>query len=469
VAERSRRLLFVQAGVVGWRGLALVVVAGPSRPGTSTLVAELVRRGARYYSDTFAVLDEAGRVHPYARPPRPGAEKRPAPDLRLEREGAPAEPLPLGLVVAGSYRPGAPWQPSVVRGARALWPLFEQMVLVREEPARTGQRTPAERMIHIAGRVAPGAVALQGTWPEASEVAAHLLDLVDDALISHASAAPGAGTRDLSADLARVAEFRLRVSASHNARSVARGPRAKRLVAIVTPHYRSPLSADEQISLRHLREYLGRFDRYLIGPLSRPKEFSDFAVPPYSARYFADRVGYSRLLVAEQFYRAFADYEYILIYQLDCLVFSSDLEAWCQTGWDYVGAPWFNLWPPPQRTDLDNPEDPVDRFGTVGNGGLSLRKVESALAVLTSPKRRQDDRLLREFLEDPRSHEDQFWSFSAPQLVDGFRIARPRRALEFSFETEPRYCFHENAGRLPFGCHAWPRFDRDFWEPFLLK
>src|SRR5262249_6498057 len=108
-------------------------------------------------------------------------------------------------------------------------------------------------------------------------------------------------------------------------------------------------------------------------------------------------------------------------------------------------------------------------FGTVGNGGLSLRKVESALAVLTSPKRRLDDRLLREFLEDPGSHEDIFWSFGAPQLVDSFRIPTPRQALEFSFEMAPRYCFHENAGRLPFGCHGWTAWEREFWEPFLLK
>src|SRR5262245_29166046 len=64
VAQRSRAMLFVHAGVVGWRGLA-IVIPGRSHSGKSTLVAELVRRGAVYYSDEFAVLDETGRVHPY--------------------------------------------------------------------------------------------------------------------------------------------------------------------------------------------------------------------------------------------------------------------------------------------------------------------------------------------------------------------------------------------------------------------
>jgi hypothetical protein len=26
-----------------------------------------------------------------------------------------------------------------------------------------------------------------------------------------------------------------------------------------------------------------------------------------------------------------------------------------------------------------------------------------------------------------------------------------------------------NNHRLPFGCHAWPRYDRMFWEPYLVK
>ena len=173
--------------------------------------------------------------------------------------------------------------------------------------------------------------------------------------------------------------------------------------------------------------------------------------------------------MAEQFYRAFADYEYILIYQLDCLVFSGKLEEWCRRSWDYIGAPWFKKWRPRQYASLEVSEDPIDRLATVGNGGFSLRRIDSALAVLTSTKRLLYDRLMRDFLEHSQSNEDIFWSFSAPKLVDSFRIPRPRQALEFSFETEPRYCYQENSGRLPFGCHAWPMYDRDFWEPFLLK
>ena len=276
----------------------------------------------------------------------------------------------------------------------------------------------------------------------------------------------------------------------------------KRHVAVVTPVVKLPLSAEEEISLRHLRRHLGRFDRYTIGLQSLPREFHDFRVRHFPNRYFSDRFGYNRLLLREEFYRAFEGYEYILIYQLDCLVFADNLEEWCGKGWDYVGAPW-----------LVDTEDPTRGFSLVGNGGLSLRRVQRALEVLRS----------RHFLEDPKirgiqtgprskvvsealeasvplkrmfiagktllhrwgyhnnarwlardtanshRHEDHFWAYDARRVMKEFRIPEPREALEFSFELAPRYCFMMNGGRLPFGCHAWFRYDREFWEPFLLK
>src|SRR5258706_3289708 len=56
LAERARRRIFVHAGVVGWQGRA-VLIPGHSMSGKSTLVAALVRAGASYYSDEYAVLD----------------------------------------------------------------------------------------------------------------------------------------------------------------------------------------------------------------------------------------------------------------------------------------------------------------------------------------------------------------------------------------------------------------------------
>ena len=66
VAEWARRRIFVHAGVVGWRGRA-ILVPGRSFSGKTALIAAFVRAGATYYSDEYAVLDAKGRVHPYPR------------------------------------------------------------------------------------------------------------------------------------------------------------------------------------------------------------------------------------------------------------------------------------------------------------------------------------------------------------------------------------------------------------------
>ena len=201
VAQRSSRMLFVHAGVVGWRGLA-IVIPGRSHTGKSTLVAELVRRGALYYSDEFAVLDDTSRVHPYRRTLVLRDERRQLQDLRLvQEEDGSTEPLPIGLIVAAAYQPGAAWQPTVVRGTQAVLPLIDGTVLARQESAR---------MLRIAARVVPTVVTLRGPRSEATEVAARLLDLVDDALVSRALGADEKGSRNLAADVSRVAELRLR-------------------------------------------------------------------------------------------------------------------------------------------------------------------------------------------------------------------------------------------------------------------
>jgi hypothetical protein len=66
-------------------------------------------------------------------------------------------------------------------------------------------------------------------------------------------------------------------------------------------------------------------------------------------------------------------------------------------------------------------------------------------------------------------NEDLFWSDRAKLFYPNFKTAPVDVALHFSFERFPRYCFQKNGNQLPFGCHAWARWDREFWEPYLLK
>src|SRR2546430_2563312 len=76
--------------------------------------AALVRAGATYYSDEYAVLDRAGRVHPFARPIglREGATGRQRKISVESLDGVSgAKALHVGLVVLSEYREGARFRP----------------------------------------------------------------------------------------------------------------------------------------------------------------------------------------------------------------------------------------------------------------------------------------------------------------------------------------------------------------------
>ena len=67
VVQRLTTLRAVHAGAVLWGERALLL-PGVTHAGKSSLVAELLRRGATYFSDEYALIDSEGRVHPYPRP-----------------------------------------------------------------------------------------------------------------------------------------------------------------------------------------------------------------------------------------------------------------------------------------------------------------------------------------------------------------------------------------------------------------
>jgi hypothetical protein len=136
VAEMARDALFVHAGVVGWRGGA-VLLPGRSGSGKTTLVRELVRAGATYYSDEYAVLDEHGRVHPF--PCRLGVRladgRRQAVGLE-ELEGVVAtEPAPVALVVLTSRSATGFWAPRLLSPGQGALKVLAHSVTARRAPA----------------------------------------------------------------------------------------------------------------------------------------------------------------------------------------------------------------------------------------------------------------------------------------------------------------------------------------------
>jgi hypothetical protein len=171
VAASARERLFVHAGVVGFGGRA-ILLPGRSFAGKTTLVAELVRAGAVYYSDEYAVLDREGRVHPYARPlgvrGRGGEPRRRV--TAEELEGARGVgPLPVGLVYVGEYREGARWRPRRLTCGQGVLALLSHTVAARREPALA---------LAVLPRAASHATVLKGARGEAVETARALLKTV---------------------------------------------------------------------------------------------------------------------------------------------------------------------------------------------------------------------------------------------------------------------------------------------------
>ena len=167
VAQRAPRWTFVHAGVVGWSGRA-IVIPGTSFSGKSMLVRALVRAGATYYSDEYAVLDQRGLVYPFAQPltnrNAPGGRQR----LTVDELGgiAGARALPVGLVISTRYVPGADWNPVRVSPGEALLALLQNTVRAQAAPAR---------VMRVLTRVAESAMTLEGTRGEAESTATDVL------------------------------------------------------------------------------------------------------------------------------------------------------------------------------------------------------------------------------------------------------------------------------------------------------
>ncbi|QNL51415.1 hypothetical protein H8S90_07520 [Olivibacter sp. SDN3] len=231
-------------------------------------------------------------------------------------------------------------------------------------------------------------------------------------------------------------------------------------VAVVIPIYKELAEVNERYSFWQCTEVLVNHPIILAVPASLNTSYYEaltekpLHIVRFDDAYFKNINTYSKLLTSKHFYRRFDTYDFILLYQLDAWVFKDELAHWTTQGYDYIGAPW--LEPPP----ISSGKKPIINLSKwlnnkVGNGGLSLRKVKShikwcwwvSFVFRLLPK-----------------NEDMLWTLFVP-----FKKPDIKTALSFAFERNPGKSFVLTEKRLPFGCHAWEKYESDFWRKYIKK
>lgn len=257
----------------------------------------------------------------------------------------------------------------------------------------------------------------------------------------------------------------------------------KKKVAITIPIYKETPSDIEMKSFIQCLTIFQKYDIYIFTHKNLNfknydscKKGSQIHYIFFHENYFKSIDGYNKLMLSPSFYKAFSNYEYILIYQLDAWVFKDELQYWCNQKYDYIGAPIY------QNNKLIG----------IGNGGFSLRKVDYCLKVLKYPKflpfiKLQNIKLIQDkqnrkillplkllgwhnnisYFKN-RINEDLFFSLYAKLSFLNTNIPEFNDAIKFAFEKNPSKLYIRNSLQLPFGCHAFMKYEYiDFWKEHI--
>lgn len=261
--------------------------------------------------------------------------------------------------------------------------------------------------------------------------------------------------------------------------------------AILIPTHKQEPSLHEKLSLIQCQKILGSYPIYLLHPQGMPittyqkifPALRTLTAPPES---MASISAYNKLMISPFIFHALNSHSHVLIHEPDAIVLKNDLHYWCEQDFDYIGAPWFT-------------SDVMEHLElkATGNFGLSLIKTKTANTLFTdNPRWFSASMIVRELIRGLRGqkdalsralksmgssgkltgahhlyedHCDIFWSYLAPKVAPHFRIAPPEQAIYFSWEQSPKKCLTICNGKLPFGIHAWSKYDLTFLEPLLLK
>ncbi len=268
-----------------------------------------------------------------------------------------------------------------------------------------------------------------------------------------------------------------------------------RQMCVIIPVHKSNLSVDDEISLRACSEHLRSYDCYLVFPKGMDTNNylsinPELLLKPVDPEWLSSIENYNRMKVDISFYEMFINYQFMMTYELDAYIFTSEFHNYEIFDYDYIGAPLFEGY-------LEALPNALYIGGL--NSGFSVRNIQTCVYILNKLKNYKLHWLLYEkvisrlpkrvynalvhrinkltknryeillngqlsfYFKRKPIWEDIVWSVIIPSLFPSFKVANPAAALKFSFEALPKRLYMENNCKLPLGCHGWPK-NKQFWK-----
>jgi hypothetical protein len=138
-AWRNDNYIIIHAGAVVVNGKSIIFPAN-SYSGKSSLTAEFVRQGAKYFSDEYAVISEDGFLHPFHKKislREPGSYDQT--DVSVESLGGQKshDAMLLDYILFTKFTKYSRWKPEVLSKARAVFDLLPHAINGKNNPEFT--------------------------------------------------------------------------------------------------------------------------------------------------------------------------------------------------------------------------------------------------------------------------------------------------------------------------------------------
>jgi len=238
---------------------------------------------------------------------------------------------------------------------------------------------------------------------------------------------------------------------------------------LVTPTHNAQITEVEIFMLKNSLNLHKNVDHYFCIPDNIPsgfltRNFPKSNVLKLSSNNFESLQSYNRLLLNSSFYEMFKVFSYVAILQLDSVLLKN-IEPVIDMNFDYVGAPWRkNI-----RVSIYNKKMHGNnkrliwlpyRNVQVGNGGLSIRKIESMIQITEKIR-------TTSFGGDALSgyqNEDFVISYMCKKL----NLKVPNHLLAETIFVE-EYLSNKSHEIEPYGFHALEKFDSKKYSDLVRR